>query len=275
MLSSTVVSAGSSTQDSIQAGSAISYYTSVCLEALSIIKEQGNGTVIQYVTGDSNGEVYFRTQGYGSIYSVASKNNMNLTEYFLMEMYNGSYSTSIGLGSGFPMMSQKELSSLKAGTFTVNGSQATVSTCTFSSPKGDFQAYKVNLVKSESIGTANMTIWVNETNGVILQLLIVASTSFGSATIFSTVKNWHFPSDHVKPTSTQTSTSTNSRTQNSTAYNSTNSTIPSSLVKQLENGSVRTPSTKEKTTSYVLPISLLVVGVAIMAVLSFLAFRRR
>ncbi len=267
------VSVGSSSQGSLQQGSAISYYTSFCLEALSIIKEQGNGTVIQYVTGDSNGSVDFCTKGYGSIYSLASKNNINLTEYFLMEMYNGSYVSSVGLGSGFPMLSQKELSSLKAGTFTINGSQATVSTCSFSSPKGVFPAYKINLVKSESIGTANMTIWVNETNGVILQLLIVASTSFGSATVFSTVKGWYFPRDQ---TSTQTSTSSNSITRSSTStHSSTNDSIPSSIVKQLENGSVNAPSTKKEPTSYVFPMSMLAIGVAIIAILSFLAFRKR
>ncbi len=271
---------------SLGSGSALSYYTSMCLNAL-FVKEGGNGTVIQYVTGVTNNTVSFNTIGYGSIYSFATKDKENLTKYFLMEMYNGSYVTSLGFGSGFPMFSAKEMEALRSGSFTVNGTQVTTSTCEFKSPKGTFPAYKVNLVKTESVGTGNITIWVNESNGVVLQYCIIATAYIGSATIFSSIKNWCLSNADTQTSSSATSSSPPSSSSSSSSSSSTvsssstiqsNSSIPSKILKQLENGTFNgtvNDRTHDGGISFTSSLGLVVIGVVIVIILAFFAFRKR
>jgi len=259
----------------LPSGSELTYQVSFSLNAL-VVSQQGTGVVIQHVIGVTNSTLLFSTLGYGSIYSLASKDNVNLTSYFLMEMYNGTYNKSVGLGNGFPMLSSSELESLKTGNFKVNGSEATVVACNYTTSKGTFPVYKITLVKSEALGTGNITLWVNASNGVIMQEYIEVSTFLGSATIAAKLVNWSIPQPNASQvsssTTASTTTSTTSSATTSTTY--THTSVATSSVPQPTSSTIES-SGSATTSVHSVPIYVPIAVVAVVVVLSVFLLRRK
>jgi hypothetical protein len=260
----------------LPSGSELTYQVSFSLNAL-VVSQQGTGVVTQHVLGGTNFTLLFSTFGYGSIYSLASKDNVNLTSYFLMEMYNGTYNKSVGLGNGFPMLSSSELESLKTGNFQENGSEATVVACNYTTSKGTFPVYKITLVKSEALGTGNITLWVNASNGVIMQEYIEVSTFLGSATITAKLVNWSIPQPNASQVSSSTTVSNTTFTTSSATMTSTTYThIPVTTSSGPRPTSSTTESSGSATTSiHSVPIYVPIAVVAVVVVLSVFLLRRK
>lgn len=153
--------------------SSLSY--KVSMKISSIISLQYNGTVNFYVNHVNSSVVNYTVIGYGSIYQFANQHNINLTELFRITMYNGTYLRQIGYGNGFPMFSKSQIQNITNSSY--------VKITTFNTPLGTFKAYEISLQENTVEGSGVVTIWVNQSNYVILGIYEQASSLLGSITL--------------------------------------------------------------------------------------------
>ena len=168
--------------------SSLKYFVIVYIN--SFISEEYNGSITLSILNYTNNTVYFNVIGVGNIYKLS----INLTELLLMDAYNGSYKANISLGSGFPQLSEKQLAELRSGTFTINGSNVVIQNTTLKLGNNEFKAYEIEASKSTYVGTGSLYIWVNESNGIILEIKEEASSALGTVVVYSTLTQFAYES---------------------------------------------------------------------------------
>ncbi|BCU68888.1 hypothetical protein [Stygiolobus caldivivus] len=254
--------------------SSSSYYLTyqVNLSINSFVTESYNGTVTLYLQNYSYNNVVFDVIGTGNLYSFAQQTNFNITKVILMEAYNGTYTKPVGLGDGFPMLNGTELKSLSSGKFSGNNNGTTynVSKETIVIGGVKYQTYKLYGSKTEVGESGSVSIWVNQSNGIIVKIIEKASSVLGAITITVTLTSASLPKYLLQAENNGQINTASTATTETTSIQSTTVTSTPNVSQPVTHQNLTTNNSPSDT-----PALLIIILAVVVIVILFIVIRKK